>query len=151
MSDTLNPTLESANLREMVRQLRALDAYGIYDDQDDSRIIAQMVLTREQAREIPVVGDPDEIVLARVKAYYNALSCLVEQRCGKMATPVISLTHEGFGRVLIVVGSLVVLYRTLRDVHRFGFRSLDKLDEEAGKIVARAAMLVEKHPDVAAL
>ena len=52
-----------------------------------------------------------------------------------MAIPLISLTHEGFGRGLITVGKLVVFDRTLRDVHRFGFPSLAKLADTGNKYV----------------
>jgi probable nitrogen fixation protein len=77
------------------------------------------------------MGDPDEIVMSRVRAFYNAIAALIEKECGLMAVPMINLTHEGFGRALITVGKLVVMDRTLRDVHRFGFPSLSKMKDEA--------------------
>nr|WP_255211064.1 DUF269 domain-containing protein [Methylogaea oryzae] len=52
------------------------------------------MLTKERKQAIPIVGDPDEITMARVKAYYNALATLIEKRSGLMAVPVINLTHE---------------------------------------------------------
>ena len=110
-----------------------------------------MILTREQKREIPVIGDPDEIVIARLKAYYNALSYGIEKQSGLMAVPFINLTHEGFGRALIVVGKLVVLDKVLRDVHRFGFPSAEKLAEEGEKHVSKAVTLIEQHREVAGL
>ena len=68
-----------------------------------------------------------------------------------MAVPLIHLTHEGFGRGLITVGKLVVLDRTLRDVHRFGFETLSKMKTEADKFLAVALEIVGKFPEVAGL
>lgn len=144
-----DPALESPLSHEMVKQMRAIDAYGTYDNWPVAKILDPFIMTKERKREIPVVGDPDEIVMSRVSAYYNALATRIEAECGLMAVPMIKLSHEGFGRVLITVGKLVVLDRTLRDVHRFGFKSLEAMTEEADKLVAKGAALVEKYREVA--
>jgi probable nitrogen fixation protein len=102
-------------------------------------------------REIPVVGYPEELVLSRVKAFYNVIAALIEKECGLMAVPLINLNHDGFGRALITVGKLVVMDRTLRDVHRFGFPSLSKMKDEADKILSVALEVISEHPNVAAL
>jgi probable nitrogen fixation protein len=68
-----------------------------------------------------------------------------------MTSCLINITHEGFGRALIIVGKLVVLDRTLRDVHRFGFDSLSKMKDEADKFLSTALAIVGKHPEVADL
>jgi probable nitrogen fixation protein len=146
-----DPVLETDFAIEMVRQMRALDSYGTYDTWPKTRILEPFVLTKEKKREIPVVGDPDEIVLSRVRAFYNAIAALVEKECGLMAVPMINLTHEGFGRALITVGKLVVMDRTLRDVHRFGFPSLSKMKDEADKILSVALEIIGEHPAVAGL
>ena len=138
-------------VRQMVVQLRAMDSYGTYDTWSDARVLDPLVLTRERRKAIPVVGDPDETTVARVKAFYNALAQLIERDCGLLAVPVINLTHEGFGRALILVGKLVALDKTLRDVHRFGFDSLEALVGEAEKQLARAAGLIAGHRAVAEL
>ena len=68
-----------------------------------------------------------------------------------MAVPMLNLTHEGFGRVVITVGKLVVLDRTLRDVHRFGFPSLSKMKDEGDKYLSVALEIIGKYPDVAGM
>ncbi|MDK9725244.1 MAG: NifX-associated nitrogen fixation protein [Sterolibacteriaceae bacterium MAG5] len=146
-----DPIFETDFIKEMVRQMRALDSYGEYDGQPPEKLLAPFVLTKERTAQIPLVGDPDEVTVARVKAFYNAIAVLIEKECGLMATPLIHLTHEGFGRGLITVGKLVVLDRTLRDVHRFGFESLSKLKNEADKYLAVALEIVGRYPEVAGL
>ncbi|MCE1185892.1 NifX-associated nitrogen fixation protein [Zoogloea sp.] len=142
---------ESDFVKEMVKQMRALDSYGTYDGWPNERVLAPYIVTKDQRREIPVIGDPDEVLLARVKAFYNGLAVLVEKECGLMATSVINITHEGFGRALIIVGKLVVVDRTLRDVHRFGFDSISKMKDEADKILSVATTIIGKYGEVAGL
>lgn len=146
-----DPILEADFIKEMVRQMRALDSYGQYDGKPAASLLAPLVLTKERKAEIPIIGDPDETTVACIKAFYNAIAILIEKECGLMAVPLVHLTHEGFGRVLITVGKLVVLDRTLRDVHRFGFESLSKMKNEADKYLSVAIEIIGKFPDVAGL
>lgn len=138
-------------IKEMSRQTRALDSYGTFDGWPVERVLAPFIVTKEQRREIPVIGDPDDVILARVRAFHNAIAAMIEKECGLMAVPLINITHEGFGRALITVGKLVVMDRTLRDVHRFGFDSYPKMKDEADKHLAVALEIVGKYPDVAGL
>ena len=146
-----DPALAAPFTTEMLRQMRAVDRYGVWEGAGDHEVLDPFVLTRERKREVPVIGDPDEETVARVTAWYNALSAMIEARTGRMAVPFISIHYEGFGRALIAVGRLIVADRTLRDIHRFGFKSLEAMVGEAERIVAAAVRLVETHPDVADL
>jgi probable nitrogen fixation protein len=137
--------------KEMLKQLKAVDTYGTYDGWSDAKILDPLILTKERKREIPIVGDPDETTMARVKAYYNSLASLIEKQTGLMAVPVINLTHEGFGRAFVIVGKLIVVDKTLRDVHRFGFPTLAKMNEEAGKVIDKAVELINGYREVAEL
>ena len=146
-----DPILETDFIKEMTRQMRALDTYGTYQGWSVEKILDPYVLTKERKAEIPLVGDPDDETISRVKAFYNAIAVLIEKECGLMAVTLVHLSHEGFGRVVITVGKLVVLDRTLRDAHRFGFESLSKMKHEADKHLAVALEIVGKFPDVAGL
>jgi probable nitrogen fixation protein len=143
--------LDSDFIKEMVRQMRALDSYGQYDGKPAASLLDPLVLTRERKAAIPLVGDPDETTLACVKAFYNAIAVLIENECGLLAVPLVHLSHEGFGRVLITVGKLVVVDRHLRDVHRFGFESLSKMKDQADKFLSVAIEIIGRHPLVAGL
>ena len=148
---TDDPVLGTDFATEMLRQMRALDSYGSYDTWTPAKILEPFILTKAMKREIPIIGDPDEIIVARLKVFYNAIAALIEKECGLMAVPMMNLSHEGFGRALITVGKLVVVDRTLRDVHRFGFESLSKMKDEADKLLSVALNLVGTHAAVAGL
>jgi probable nitrogen fixation protein len=137
--------LDSDIVKDLVKQLRAIDTYDTYDGWSDARIIDPIVLTKERKREIPIIGDPDGLTIARVKAYYNSLASLIEKKSGLMAAPIINITHEGFGRALIMIGKLIVVDKVLRETHRFGFASLDDLCEKSDKTIAKALELIDKY------
>lgn len=152
MTTTLaDPILETDFVKEMARQMRALDSYGSYTGMSVEQVLSPYVLTKERKAEIPLIGDPDDETIARVKAFYNAIAVLIEKECRLLAVPLIHLTHEGFGRALITVGKLVAVDRTLRDVHRFGFASLSKMKDEADKILGVALERIGEHSEVAGL
>jgi probable nitrogen fixation protein len=144
-----DPYMASEIVLEMLKQLRAIDTYDSYEGWSNEKIIDPLVLTKERKRQIPIVGDPDEITLARVKAYYNSIAALVEKKTGLMAVPVINISHEGFGRAFVMVGKLIAVDKVLRDVHRFGFPSLEDLSEKTDQVITKAVGLIEQYREVA--
>ena len=148
---SIDPIFETDFVREMARQMRALDTYGTYSGWSVEKVLDPYILTRERKAEIPLIGDPDDETISRVKAFYNAIAVLIEKECKLLAVPLAHLTHEGFGRALITVGKLVAVDRTLRDVHRFGFPSLSKMKDDADKMLGIALERIGQYPNVAGL
>jgi probable nitrogen fixation protein len=138
-------------IKEMVKQMRALDSYGAYDNQPAERLLVPFVVSKQQRRLIPIMGEPDAKIMDRINAFYNAIAAVIEKECGLMAVPLVNLNQEGFGRVIITVGKLVVVERTLRDMHRFGFVNLAQMKDEADKLLVAALALIEQYPQVANL
>jgi probable nitrogen fixation protein len=140
---------ESFFLRELVTQLRAQDGHGAWDGKPDEVLLAPYIVTREQRRALPIIGDPDPDILWRVELFYNAVGIALERQTGLVAAPHLKIHHEGFGRVVLTVGRLVVLSRFLRDLHRFGFESLEALAKEGERLVSEAAAMIRRFPEVA--
>ncbi|ACA17923.1 nitrogen fixation protein [Methylobacterium sp. 4-46] len=136
-------------LTALVRLLRAQDSYGAWEKKPDAQLLRDFIVSKEQRRQIPIMGDPDPDVLWRVELFYTAVGLAVEARAGLIASPMMKMSHEGFGRVLLTAGRLIVLNKYLRDVHRFGFESLAKLAEAGGRAIDEAAAMIAAHPDVA--
>ncbi len=148
-ADTPVATPDADFLRELIRVWRAQDTHGTWDGKSDEKLLEPYIVTKEQRREIPIIGDPDPELLWRLELFYNAIGLAVEKRTGHMVSPMMKFHHEGFGRVVLTAGRLVVLNRHLRDVHRFGFETMDKLAAEGGKYVMQAVEMIEKYPEVA--
>ena len=133
----------------LVKLMRAHDTYGVWAGKSDDQILAAYVLSKEQRRAMPAMGDPDPKVLWRIDVFYTAVGYALTRVTGLDATPVIKISAEGFGRVLITAGRLVVLSRVLRDVHRFGFESTAALTSAGDAMVADAIEVVARFPAVA--
>ena len=140
---------DSVFLKELIKQWRAQDTHGAWDKKTDLELIAPYIITKEQRREIPIMGDPDPETLWRLELFYNAVGLAVERATGIMVSPIMKMHHEGFGRMVLTAGRLVVINKHLRDVHRFGFDSLEKLAAEGEKLVADAIAMIGKFPEVA--
>lgn len=140
---------DSVFLKELIKQWRAQDAHGAWDKKSDLDLIAPYIISKEQRREIPIIGDPDPELLWRLELFYNAVGLSIERATGVMVSPIMKMHHEGFGRMVLTGGRLVVLNKHMRDVHRFGFDSLEKLVAEGEKLVKAGVEMIEKFPEAA--
>ncbi len=134
---------------ELVRVIRAQDTHGVWDGIADAELIAPFVLTRERRDALPLIADPSPKDIWRVEMFYAAVALVIERRTGHAVAPVMSLHPEGWGRLVLIVGRLVAVSLSLRDVHRFGFPSLEKLAEKGNRLVDDAAATINRFPDAA--
>ena len=134
---------------ELIKQIRAQDTHGTWEGKTDAKLLEPYILTAEQRRALPMLGDPDPDTLWRLDLYHNAVGLAIERATGCMVSPMTKMSHEGFGRTVLTTGRLIVVNRHLRDVHRFGFPSLAKLAEAGNKLVTEGIGMVEKYKEVA--
>ncbi len=139
----------SAFLRELVRQFRAHDQRDAWDGKSDWELLAPLIVRegRRRSERPDAPGDPD--VFWRIEMFYGAVGFAIEARTGVVCTPMLKMHHEGFGRVVLLAGRLVVVSKFLRDAHRFAFESLGKLSEAGEKLVASGVEMIERFPQVA--
>jgi probable nitrogen fixation protein len=136
---------------ELIRQIRAQDAFGAWARKSEEDLLEPYIVDKEKRKSIPIIGDPDPDIIDRIEMFYRAVGLAVEKRTGLIASPMLKINHEGFGRVLMTAGHLVVLTKTLRDVHRFGFETIEKLEAEGVKFTDKACEMIERFPEVANL
>jgi probable nitrogen fixation protein len=148
MSETIDP-MTSPFLQCLVGRIRAEDSYGAWDRKTDTALLKDYIVTKAERRQIPIIGDPDPDTMGRVETFYQAIGLTVERVAGVIATPMMKMSHEGFGRIVLIAGKLVVYSRTLRDIHRFGFEDLSALAAEGMKAVGQAVAMIDTHPELA--
>ncbi|MBF0563097.1 MAG: NifX-associated nitrogen fixation protein [Alphaproteobacteria bacterium] len=148
MTVPVDDPFTSPFLKALVRQMRAEDTHGSWDAKSDAEILKAYLLTREQRREIPILGDPDPDVLWRLELFYRAVGLAIEQETGTIASPMMKMSHEGWGRIILTAGRLVVLSKHLRDVHRFGFETLGKMAGQGDRLVQEGVAAIARFPDV---
>ncbi|ANT58923.1 hypothetical protein AYJ57_00225 [Salipiger sp. CCB-MM3] len=154
VSDTLEAPrggdmVQSEFLTQLAAVIRAEDSYGQWDGKSDAELMDEFIVTREERREIPIIGDPDPDVMWRIGKFYDAVGLMIEKKTGCMASQMQKMSHEGFGRIVLIAGKLVVVSKHLRDVHRFGFETWAKLAEAGEKLVESAAEIIDTYPDAA--
>ena len=147
-SQPTNP-MDSLFIKELVKIWRAQDSYGAWEGKSDEQLLEPYIIDKEKRKEMPIIGDPDPETLWRMELYYNAIGLSIEKQTGNMVSPMMKMSHEGFGRQILTAGRLIVVNKQLRDVHRFGFPSLAKLAEEGEKLVAAGVEMIKKYPEVA--
>lgn len=140
---------DSPFVKQLAQVIRAEDSYGTWDDKSDADILHDFIVTKEERREIPIIGDPDPDVMWRISKFYDAIGLMIEKQSGCMASQMQKMSHEGFGRIVLIAGKLVVVSKHLRDVHRFGFESWEKLGEAGEKLTSEAVAVIDTFPDAA--
>jgi probable nitrogen fixation protein len=143
------PEVESPFVKELIKQWRAQDAHGAWDRKTDLDLLEPYIVGKEKRQEMPIIGDPDPETIWRIELFYNAVGLAMERVTGVMVTPMMKMHHEGFGRMVLTAGRLVVVNKQLRDVHRFGFDTMTKLAEAGEKLIAEGVGMIEKFPQVA--
>lgn len=140
---------EALFITDLVQVWRAQDTYGVWEHKSDLLLLEPYIISKEKRREIPIIGDPDPDMIWRLELFYNAVCIGIERQTGVIVIPLMKLSHEGFGRIVLIGGRLIVVNKQLRDVHRFGFESMGKLAEEGGKLIEAGAEMIRKFPEVA--
>ncbi len=75
-----HPTgLDAPFVKTLVRLVRAEDSYGTWEGRSDADLLRDFIVTKEQRREIPIIGDPDPDVLWRLEKFYAAVGLDIER------------------------------------------------------------------------
>lgn len=156
-TETTTTTTETTDIysapfiKELIRSIQAQDAYGVYKSWSPELILKPYIVSKQEKRKISTEDEVNPMTLSRIKLFYNAIATSIELETNQIMQVVISINHEGFGWALVFCGRLLVVSRTLRDAHRFGFTSLEKLEDEGEKMSRSAIELVKKYKEVCKL
>jgi len=143
------PGADAPFVKELIKVWRAQDTHGTWENKADLDLIAPYLMTKEERRALPIMGDPDPDTVWRMELFFNAVALSIEKETRVMVSPMFKVHHEGFGRMVLIGGRLIVVNKQLRDLHRFGFESLEKLAEQGDKYVKEGVDMINKFPEVA--
>ena len=136
----------NAFTEELIRQLRATDQFGNWSKMSDEELLTKKyVKTKEQLKEIPIIADIDEMLIGEIKMIYKAIALQFERKTGVMCNVVMEMSHEGFGRCIVIADKIVLVDKYFKDAHRFSYRTLDKLYEDGQKLLDRAFEIYEQY------
>ncbi len=144
-----NPVAELPFIKELIKVWRAQDTHGAWEGKGDLELLSPYIVDKEARRALPIIGDPDPETIWHLELFFNSVCLMIERATGVMISPMLKMSHEGFGRMVLIGGRLIVVNKQLRDVHRFGFDSFEKLAAEGDKYVQSGVEMIEKFPAVA--
>lgn len=137
-------------IKSLLMFIRAHDQSGAWDSEPDELVLEPYILSKEQRREIPLFGDPDPDILWRVEQFFNAVAMAIETKAGYAVAPIMKIHHEGWGRVILTAGKLVVVNAYLRELHRYGFDSIEEMVAKAQTYIDEGTATIARFPEVAA-
>lgn len=136
----------NAFTEELIRQLRAADQFGNWSKMSDEALLrAKYVKTKEDLKKIPIIADIDEMLIGEIKMIYKAIALQFERKTGVMCNVVMEMSHEGFGRCIVIAGRIVLVDKYFKDAHRFGYRTLEKLYEDGQTHLDKALGIYEQY------
>jgi len=138
--------MENLFIETLIGQVRALDQFGTWTNKTDEDILTEKyVKTKADLQNIPVIADIDEMQVQDIRLVYQAIALAFEKKTGIMCSVVMEMSHEGFGRAVVIADKIVITNKFFKDAHRFSFRTYDKLIEEGDKLLDNALKIYEEY------
>lgn len=138
--------MENLFIDTLIGQVRALDQFGTWTNKTDEDILTEKyVKTKEDLKNIPVIADIDEMQVQDIRLIYQAIALAFEKKTGVMCSVVMEMSHEGFGRAVVIADKIVITNKFFKDAHRFSFRTYKKLIEEGDKMLKSALKIYAEY------
>ncbi|WP_304546387.1 NifX-associated nitrogen fixation protein [Sulfurimonas microaerophilic] len=138
--------MENVFIDTLIGQVRALDQFGTWANREDEDILKEKyVKSKEELKNIPVIADIDEMQIQDIRLIYQSVALAFEKETGIMCSVVMEMSHEGFGRAVVIADKIVIVNKFFKDAHRFSFRTYEKLVEEGEKMVQDAIKIYNEY------
>ena len=138
--------MENLFIDTLISQVRALDQFGTWANKEDKEILKEKyVKSKEELKNIPVIADIDEMQIQDIRLIYQAIALAFEKKTGVMCSVVMEMSHEGFGRAVVIADKIVIVNKFFKDAHRYSFRTYEKLVEEGDKMLENAIKIYEEY------
>ena len=130
---------EALFIKTLISQIRALDQFGTWAKKSDEEILSEKyVKSKEVLKNIPIIADIDEMQIQDIRLIFQSIALAFELKEGVMCSVVMEMSHEGFGRAVVLADKIVVTNKFFKDAHRYSFRSFEELVKEGGKLLNNA-------------
>ncbi len=136
--------LEKLFIETLISQLRATDQFGTWAKKSDEELLSEKyVRSKEDMKNIPIIADIDEMQIQDIRLIFQSIALGFELKTGVMCSVVMEMSHEGFGRAVVLAGKIVITNKFFKDAHRYSFRTYDALVGEGGKMLQDAMNIYE--------
>ena len=138
--------LEKLFIETLTSQIRALDQFGTWAKKSDEEVLSdKYIKTKEQLKNVPIIADIDEMQIKDIRLIFQSIALAFELKLGIMCSVVMEMSHEGFGRAVVLAEKIVVTNKFFKDAHRYSFRAYEDLIKEGGKMLKEAIEIYETY------
>jgi probable nitrogen fixation protein len=108
-------------------------------------LLTKYIKTKEELKEIPIIADIDEMQIQDIRLIFQAIALAFEKVTGVMCSVIMEMSHEGFGKVVVIADDIVIATKSFKDAHRFSYRTMEKLEDEGEKYLSKAIEKYKKY------
>ncbi len=138
--------LETLFIETLTSQIRALDQFGVWTKKSNEEVLCEKyVKSKEQLKNIPIIADIDEMQIKDIRLIFQSIALAFELKTGVMCSVVMEMSHEGFGRAVVLAEKIAITNKFFKDAHRYSFRTYEDLIKEGGKMLKDAIEIYEMH------
>ena len=138
--------LEKLFIDTLISQLRAMDQFGTWEKKSDEELLSEKyVKSKEDLKNIPIIADIDEMQIKDIRLIFQSIALAFELKTGVMCSVVMEMSHEGFGRAVVLAEKIVITNKFFKDAHRYSFRTYDALVSEGGKMLENALEIYQTY------
>lgn len=138
--------MENLFIKTLIGQVRALDQFGTWAAKGDEEIlVSKYVKTKEELKNIPVIADIDEMQIQDIRLIFQAIALAFEKKTSVMCSVVMEMSHEGFGRAVVIADKIVIVNKFFKDAHRYSFRTYEDLVSEGEKMIENAIKIYNEY------
>ena len=138
--------LEKLFIDTLISQLRAMDQFGTWAKKSDEELLSEKyVKSKEDLKNIPIIADIDEMQIKDIRLIFQSIALAFELKTGVMCSVVMEMSHEGFGRAVVLAEKIVITNKFFKDAHRYSFRTYDALVSEGGKMLESALEIYQTY------
>ena len=130
----------------LVGQIRALDQFGTWANKSNEDLLMEKYIrSKEDLKNIPIIADIDEMQIKDIRLIFQSIALAFELKTGVMCSVVMEMSHEGFGRAVVLAEKIAITNKFFKDAHRYSFRTYEDLIKEGGKMLKDAIEIYEMH------
>ena len=138
--------LEKLFIETLISQLRAMDQFGTWAKKSDEELLSEKyVKSKEDLKNIPIIADIDEMQIKDIRLIFQSIALAFELKTGVMCSVVMEMSHEGFGRAVVLAEKIVITNKFFKDAHRYSFRTYEALVSEGGKMLENALEIYQTY------
>lgn len=138
--------LDTLFIETLTSQIRALDQFGVWTKKSNEEVLCEKyVKSKEQLKNIPIIADIDEMQIKDIRLIFQSIALAFELKTGVMCSVVMEMSHEGFGRAVVLAEKIAITNKFFKDAHRYSFRTYEDLIKEGGKMLKDAIEIYEMH------